>query len=303
MEKNMLALTFRHARWVAAALALLLALTYLLSGVYAVRPEQTGVVKRFGRIAAADIAPGIHYRLPWPIDTVELVNTREVRTLKQEYLNTDIVPVRDYESILLTGDENLVTMSLLVNYTIADPGRYLSATVDPDGILQRLIAAECVGRLAATGIDDTLAGARNRLQSSVRDSLNAKINDLELGLAVASVQIAEVRPPDAVESAFKDVASAREDKQRLVQEATGDRNRRLPQARAEAERSLREAEAEAQERVERAHGDANGFLAQWEEYRRVPGVTARRLYLETMETVLDKVDRKHLITPERGAKK
>jgi len=297
MKNKIIAQTFRNIKLVLTALALLLFVVYAASGIYAVRPEQTGVVKRFGHIVAVDVAPGIHYRLPWPIETVDRVTTREVRTLRQEFLNGDIVAMRDYESMLLTGDENLAALTLLVNYTISDPGLFLSTAPDPEAVLRRLAAAECVTRFAGIGIDDILTNARNRLQQAIMGALQKRSEELGLGISIVSAQISEIKPPDSVESAFKEVASAREDKQRLVQEATGDRNRRLPEARAEAERSLRDAEAEAQERIERAHGDANGFTAQWEEYRNARDITARRMYLETMETVLNAVGTKHLIDP------
>jgi membrane protease subunit HflK len=198
---------------------------------------------------------------------------------------------------LLTGDENLVVATLLIQYTVSQPKAYLYETADADGLLKRITQHETIGMLAGLSVDEVLTIGRFQIQSRLKKEIQATADAYRLGIQIVSVQIQSIQPPREVAKAFRDVASAREDKHKLVQRARGERNRRMPKARGQAGLIVSEAVAYAQEVVEMAHGDAQRFLAAWEEYRKAKTLTALRLYHEAMEEVLPKAE-KAIFNPE-----
>jgi membrane protease subunit HflK len=336
---------FRHARAVTGWLIVLLVLLYLASGFYSVKPEQRGVVKRFGRVVTDNVPPGIHYHWPWPVESVVRLRTTEIRSLsisfgkaeeqkKQAPVGTAgqteggqagqqpeapteqpsgaaaeqrpttpaqvavvVSPPALEATALLTGDENLVLTTLLVQYAISQPKNYLYHATEAEGLLHRIAHSTTIRRYAGMGVDEVLTTGRLEIQQKLKAEIQATADAYGLGVRITSVQILSIQPPPDVAGAFRDVASAREDKHKLVRQAEGDANRRLPKARAEANTMKSKAEAYTQETVEMAHGDAQRFLAAWSEYRKAKTVTAHRLYIETVEEVLPKV-RKVISNPE-----
>ncbi|MFX1266076.1 MAG: FtsH protease activity modulator HflK [Promethearchaeota archaeon] len=328
---------FRHARAVTGWLIVLLVLLYLASGFYSVKPEQRGVVKHFGRVVTDNVPPGIHYHWPWPVESVVRLRTTEIRSLSISFGKADVSAQQTPEgpagqqpeasteqpsgaaveqqpttpaqvavvvsppaleaTALLTGDENLVLTTLLIQYTISQPKHYLYNTNDAEGLLHRIAHSTTIRKYAGMSVDDVLTTGRLEIQQKLKQEIQATADAYGLGVRIASVQIQSIQPPSDVAGAFRDVASAREDKQKLVRQAEGDANRRRPKARAEANTMKSQAEAYTQETVEMAHGDAQRFLAAWGEYRKAKTVTAHRLYMETVEEVLTKV-RKVISNPE-----
>jgi len=303
--KSDLSRVFHHARAVARSLIVLLIVLYLASGFYSVKPEQRGVVKRFGRVLTDDVLPGIHYHLPWPVESVVRLRTTEIRSMTVSFEETRApegekapeIPEVPQSAPLLTGDENLILATLLIQYTITGPKSYLYNTADADGLLKRIVQDAIISRAAGTGVDELLTIGRLKVQTKLKEEILATTEAYDLGIRIASVQIQSIGPPSEVAEAFRDVTSAREDKQKLVQQSRGDSNRRLPRARSDANDITSKAEAYANEVVERAKGDAQRFSAAWEEYDKAKNVTAQRLYLEALEEVLPKV-RKIVSNPE-----
>ena len=293
---------FAGGRRILAGLGVLGASLYLASGLYAIKPEQRGVVFRFGRLLEEEVPPGIHYRLPWPVDRLERLGTTEVRTLEVAFdeprgTRRPAPGATGQSDALLTGDENLVLSTMLVQYTVASPAGFLVSAADPEGLLERLARESALASFARIGVDEALTTARQELQLKMRDELQAASDELKLGLRISSLQIRRIDPPSAVASAFKNVGSAREDRQKRVEEARGERNRRLPEARGEAQKLRTEAVASAQEAVAHAKGDTDRFAAAWNEYRKAKDITARQQYLETIEAVLPRV-RKIIADPD-----
>jgi membrane protease subunit HflK len=284
-SRSDLARSLTHARALTAALAVLAAALWVASGTYSMGPEQRGVVLRFGAVREADVPPGIHYHLPWPVERVERVRTTEVRTLRVAFQEPN-EPGGTAHDALLTADENLVLATLLLQYTVKAPADFLLRTANPEGLLERLVAHAAVVRLAGMGVDQVLTTARQELQLGLRDDVQVAADTLGLGVRVHGLQVQRLEPPSLVASAFKDVGSAREDRQKLVEEARGEHNRRLPEARAEADRVRSEASSRAQELRSHSAGEAARFLSSLAAYRATPAATAKRLHLETMEAVL-----------------
>lgn len=303
-ERGDLSKTFLHANKVLLILVVSGVLLYLASGFYVVEPEQRGVVTRFGKLVNDNVMPGMHYHWPWPIESVQRPRTTQVRSLSIAFRNN--LQIKDSKDInvleggeLLTGDENLVQANLQIQYIIRRPKNYLSNAVDPDAILRRLVKSSSIEHFASMTVDDVLTTGRNKLQAGLKQDIQTLADNYKLGIRLTSVQLQSVEPPGSsgVANAFKSVASAREEKQKLVQEAAGERNRLLPKARADAEARLRDAEAYAKEVMERSQGDSERFVAIWQEYNKAKSITSYRLYMDALEKIMPNV-KKLIINPD-----
>lgn len=303
-EHGDLSKTFLHANKVLLILVVSGVLLYLASGFYVVEPEQRGVVTRFGKLVNDNVMPGMHYHWPWPIESVQRPRTTQVRSLSIAFRNN--LQIKDSKDInvleggeLLTGDENLVQANLQIQYIIRRPKNYLSNAVDPDAILRRLVKSSSIEHFASMTVDDVLTTGRNKLQAGLKQDIQTLADSYKLGIRLTSVQLQSVEPPGSsgVANAFKSVASAREEKQKLVQEAAGERNRLLPKARADAEARLRDAEAYAKEVMERSQGDSERFVAIWQEYNKAKSITSYRLYMDALEKIMPNV-KKLIINPD-----
>lgn len=283
---------------------LLLALViagWLSSGFYIVDPDEVGVVKRFGKAVRTE-GPGPHLRLPFPFETVLKPKVTKIRKIEIGFRTIQIGPPARYQAVekeaqMLTGDENIISLWFIVQYKIKEPISYLFSVYDPDQALKD--AAESAMRevVGQKTIDEVLTSGRAEVQQETMKLLQRMMDEYETGLVVARVQLQDVHPPAPVANAFKDVASAKEDKERLINEAQGYANDILPKAQGDAARLIKEAEAYSERIVEHARGDASRFLQILAEYRKAPEVTKKRMYLETMEKVLAGSE-KTIIDPE-----
>lgn len=268
----------------------ILLLLWLATGIYIVAPDQKGVVLRFGKwVATTD--PGPHYHLPSPIETVYKPKVTEVKRIEVGFRTIDSGPPARYsdvprESLMLTGDENIIDIDLIVQYRILDPVAFLFQIRDPHQTVR--VASEAALRevIGSRSIDEALTVGKFAIQEGTKRLLQHILDAYESGLQVVAVQLQDVHPPELVREAFRDVASAREDKSRLINEAEGYRNAVLPETRGEAAQILNVAEGYKQEKVRKARGDAERFNAILAEYKKAEDITRIRLYLETLEEVL-----------------
>lgn len=289
-------------KWIIPAVVLL----WFLSGIYIVRPDEQGVVRRFGK-AVRVTQPGPHYHLPGPIEKVDKVKVKKVRRIEIGYRTVSPgMPARyrfvPEESLMLTGDEQIIDAQIIVQYQVRDPEKFLfnvRGLERPQGAL--MDAAEVALRqvVGQRPIDDVLITEKLQIEIDIRELLQRIIDNYSSGIKVIEVKLQTVRPPKEVAAAFSDVVSAKEDKDRFVKEAEGYREDILPKARGKAEAVIRAAEAYKAERVKRAQGDADRFLTVLKEYRNAKDVTRKRLYLETMERILPGI-RKFVIDPDAG---
>lgn len=278
LEHGPLAQPFRRLlRTGAPVLAVALTLMYAASGLYVVQPGEVAVVRRFGQLLGADIGPGLRYQLPWPVDKVSVIPVDLVRRAA--------VP----QSLMLTGDQNLVEMAATVHYRVTGATAYLFNLSRPADLVRDAAEAALRQSVALRPIDDVLAGGKAAIQDETQRVLQAQLDAARAGLQVLAVQLSTVQPPQDVASAFLDVASAREDRATTINEAVAYQNEIVPKARGEAAKQLREAEAYRAERIANATGQAQRFAGRLAEYRKAPGVTRTRLYLETVEQVLPEV--------------
>ena len=270
----------------APLLAALLAL-YLLTGLYTIQPSEVGIVRRFGKLATIDVPPGLHYRLPWPVDEVTRVPVAAVQRAT--------VP----RSLMLTGDENLVNVAATVHYRVQRATAYVFNLGQPADLVRYAAEASLRQTVGLRAIDDLLTIDKEAIQDETRQQLQARLDASLAGLEVLAVQLTEASPPEEVASAFLDVASAREDRATYINEAQAYQNEILPKARGAAAKQLREAEGYKAEKVANAAGEAQRFASRLAAYKNAPAVTRTRLYLEAVERVLPNVQ-KFLISREVG---
>src|SRR5262245_24386798 len=285
-----------HISWkaVLAGLAALLVLWTATSSFYTVQPDERAVVKRFGRvIGIAD--PGWHVRLPFGIDTVQVVATS--RVLKQEFGFRSDQPERNRtqfagvpdESLMLTGDLNIIQVEWVVQYRIDEPVKYHYSMRDATKTLRDL-SESVMRRIVGNRIgSDVLTVGRIEIATLARDEIEDAMQRYDNGIKVITVQLQDVVPPTRVKPAFNEVNEARQLLERMVNDATKQANEAIPKAEGTAKRTVAEAAGYATERVNHARGDVAAFSAVLAEYKRAPDVTRTRLYLEAINKVLPKI--------------
>lgn len=287
--------SFRNVRLPWAFLLLAVVVLWLLSGTFTVGPDEQGIVLRFGRIERV-ASPGLNYHIPYPFETVYKPKVTEVKRLEVGFRTIDSGPPARYqdhpeESRMLTGDENMVDVDVIVQYRIADPVKFLFRLRNPHTTVR--IAAEAAIRqvVGSKPIDEVLTTGKGVIQQETQQTLQAILNRYESGLLIVAVQLQDVTPPKEVSQAFKDVASAREDKNRLINEAQGYRNKVIPEARGRVAEIVEKATGYRQTKVLQARGDADRFLATLAEYKKAPDITRTRLHLEMLKEIMPSVDK------------
>jgi membrane protease subunit HflK len=284
----------------------LVLVVWLLSGIYIVRPGEQGVVRRFGEAVRITEA-GPHYRIPWPIEKVDKPNVTQVRRIEIGFETISQGPPARYrfhpeESLMLTADEQIIDAQIIVQYRIKDATKYLFNVKNLEGPQGTLKDAAEVALRQVVGerpIDDVLIKKKLQVEIDIRTVVQEIIDEYDSGIRIIEVKLQTVQPPKEVAAAFSDVVSAKEDKEKLIQEAEGYKEDIIPKARGDANSIVLAAEAYKAEKIEHAWGDADKFRAILKEYENAKNVTRKRLYLETMEKILPGI-RKFVIDPEVG---
>ena len=284
-----------------AAAVLLIA----LNGVHIVSPEEVGIIQRFGQKVLPYEGPGLHYKLPWPIDQLTRIQARRVRVVEIGFrtnaTTSSAEPAayewnvqhrsgrfqrRPEEALMLTGDQNMIELNATVHYNLARPDEFVFGQLDGEATVRA--AAESAAQSVVTGssLDDVLTTGRTAIEQRVKAELQARLDRYRAGIRVLGVRLEDVHPSLEVVDAFRDVAGAFEEKNRMVNEAEGYRNEQVALARGNAKASLAEANGYTVGRVNRAQGDSARFNQRETAFRAAPGPTETRLYLETIEQVL-----------------
>ena len=269
--------------WAIIALILL----WLASGFYQIQPSDQGVVLRFGAYAYTTDA-GLHYHLPYPIETVEKVNIMQERSINlgivEDYNNN----ARSFtESHMLTGDENIVDINLTVVWRIKNAKDYLFNMRSPDVTVQ--VAAQSVLReiVGQSEMQPIITGDRGKVEDDTKAELQKVLDEFGSGIEIVRVKLQKADPPKQVVDAFNEVQRAKADMERFKNEAEAYRNEILPKARGEAAQKLQDAQAYQEAVIKKAQGDAERFTSVYNAYKMGKEVTTKRLYLETMEDVLN----------------
>ncbi|MBI2916728.1 MAG: FtsH protease activity modulator HflK [Chloroflexi bacterium] len=272
---------------------------WLITGIYSVGPGSVGVVRQFGAVLPAFTGPGLHYRLPWPIQRVDVVSVEAVRVAEIGFRTVrsgEMAAVVE-EALMLTSDENIADVRAIVQYRVRDAAAYLFHVKEPDLAVKQVAEVALRGVVGSNTIDYTMVEARADVENRATEFLQSLLDSYEVGVLVIGLKLQEVDAPTQVRDAFHDVVRAREDRDRLRREAEGYAADVVPRARGEAARIVAEATAYKEQRRIRAQGDVARFVFVLKEYRNAPEVTRQRLYLEVMERVLPGV-RKIIIEPQ-----
>ena len=271
---------------------------WLLTGIYVVGPDEVGVVRTFGKFTRVTQS-GLNWKFPSPIETANTPKVTEVKRIEFGFRSLKNGQYRtvEKESLMLTGDENIVDAEMIVQYKIKDPVKYLFNIVEPELTVREAAEASLRTVVGRNKIDETLTTGKFTIQEETKEQVQSILDKYESGIHIVAVQLQDVSPPKEVIGAFKDVASAKEDKNRMINQAEGYRNDVIPKARGEAEAMIRDAEGFKESRIKRAEGDATKFTTILKEYKKAKSITEKRLYLETMEKVLPGIDK--IIVPDK----
>ena len=277
---------------------------------FTVQPEETGIVQRFGKVMRS-AGPGLHFKLPFGVEKVRLLPT--ARVLKEEFgfrtvatvpgEKTRYDPSGSYkdESLMLTGDLNVIDVQWIVQYRIEDPVRFLFQVRNTTKTIRdttEAIMRRAVGNRLGS---DVLTTGRVAVASEAKTEIQKVLTDYESGVRLVTVELQDVTPPDTVKPAFNEVNESRQDKERTINKAQEQANREIPKARGVATQSISEAEGYALERINRAEGETNRYEAILGEYLDAPQVTRRRLYLEAMTGFLAEMKALYIVDKDQKA--
>jgi Cu+-exporting ATPase len=318
--RNGLELLRRHradiARYSAGAAAAL----WLLSAITIIAPDEVGVTQRLGRLVTPHLEPGLHLRWPWPADRVTRIQPDLVRTIEVGYRRQageaavqqafewdlrhtegSVVQVLD-ESVMLTGDENLVEAYGVVEYSVADPARFLFGARDPQHMVHVTAERTLRWRLAEHGLDEILTVHRGTLEAEWLDRLQLALDSYDMGVRVLAARLEHVHPPVEVVPAYRDVASAQEERTTAVNRAEAYTREQIPLARGQGRAQLAEAEAYRERRIQHSRGESRRFDALRSASARAPSLTTFRLYLEGVEEVLP-AKKKYVVAGADGGRR
>jgi membrane protease subunit HflK len=289
-------------RWVTPKLlrivvAVLAAIVVLTNVAFQIKPEEVGLVLRFGKNVRTT-EPGLHFKLPFVEDVLRVPVQRQ---LKEEFGFRTTVPgiqsryandALDDESVMLTGDLNVAVVEWVVQYRVTNPYNYLfklRGLTETFRSMNEAVMREVVGDRTVT---EVLTVGRQEIATTAEQMLQELVNQYEMGIVIEQIVLQDVTPPDPVKPSWDEVNQAQQQRDRLINEARAEYNKVIPRAKGEAGQAILQAEGYALERVNGAEGDATRFKAEYDAYRRAPDVTRRRLYLETMQRVLPKLGSK-----------
>ena len=277
--------------------AVLVAVVAFSAFTFHVNPDELGVVMRFGKVSRQE-PPGLHFRMPYPIDEVRLPKvTRQnivevgMRTGAGTRGGAGSVTAVKEESLMLTADENIVDVNFVVFWRIQDPLKYLFNIQNPESTVKDVAESAMREVVGQSNIQPILTGGRQKTEQAVQKLMQGVLDQYGAGIRVDQVQLQKIDPPNQVIDAFRDVQAAAADKEKLQNDALAYASRIVPEARGEAERILQGAKGFLLQTVAEANGQTARFLKIQEEYKKAPDVTRTRIYLETMERVLGSADK------------
>jgi membrane protease subunit HflK len=276
----------------------LLVLAVLAGSFYTVKPDEMGVILRFGKFVRTT-EPGLHIMLPFAEKVTKVLVQRQQKAefgfrtvtpgVRSEFA---VPPDAAAEAVMLTGDLNVVTVEWIIRYKIKDPYKWLFKMRDNAKAFRDINEAVVRRVVGDNSVDEVITVGRARLALEAQQEIQTLCDAYELGIDISQLIFQDVNPPDPVKPSFNDVNESLQEKERKINESWAEYNNEIPKAQGEAEQAIRAAEGYATERVNNALGDANRFTAIYREYAKAPEVTRKRLYLETLNDVLSKINRK-----------
>ena len=282
-------------------IVILAAVIFFATGLYTVNPEEVGVIQRFGKYLSTT-QPGLHFKIPFGVDNLTKVKVKLVfkeefgfRTLQAGVRTKYSARSYNNEAIMLTGDLNIADVEWIVQYRIKNPVNYLFNVRNVEETMRDVSESVIRAVVGDRSVDEIIVLSRKEIADKSLLMLQDQLDIYEAGLEIVTINLQNVNPPEAVQPAFNNVNSAKQEKERIINEAWQRYNQVIPEAEGKAKRTIEEANGYAVNRVNRANGDANRFIQMYNKYRYSKTVTRKRLYLEMMEKVLPKVEKKYII--------
>jgi membrane protease subunit HflK len=275
--------------------------------IYSIGPDEVGVIQKFGKYIGLS-SPGLHAKIPFGIEKVIPIKVEKI--FKEEFGVRTLRPgvrteysSRQYfeESLMLTGDLNILDVRWIVQFKIKDPVKLLFAVRDPqDNIrdVSEVVMRRLVGDYT---VDEVLTTKREEVDHLAQQEMQKILDDYQTGVQIVTVKLLDVNPPEKVKPAFNEVNEAKQEKEKMINQAWEAYNKVIPKAKGEAEKTIREAEGYALDKINRAKGEAERFLATLAEYKKAPQITQKRLYLETLMDALPRAKEKYIIDPKQSS--
>ncbi|MDD5553751.1 MAG: FtsH protease activity modulator HflK [Candidatus Omnitrophica bacterium] len=296
--------SFRFLPWIILGLFIMIGVRGM---VYSIGPDEVGVIQRFGKYIALSPA-GLHVKMPFGIERVTPIKVEKI--FKEEFgvrtvrpgVRTEYSSGRYFdESLMLTGDLNILDVRWIVQFKVKDPIKLLFAVRDPqDNIrdVSEVVMRRLVGDYT---VDEVLTTKREEIDHLAQQEMQVILDDYQTGVQIVTVKLLDVNPPEKVKPAFNEVNEAKQEKEKMINQAWEAYNKVIPRANGEAEKTIREAEGYSLDKINRAKGEAERFLATLAEYEKAPQVTQKRLYLETLMEVLPRAKEKYIIDPKQSS--
>jgi len=294
-------------KYIFSAIAGILILMFVFSGVYSVGPDEVGIVRRFGKYTRT-ANPGLNFKIPMGVERADNVKVQYIykeefgfRTLRSS-IKTQYSS-REYfdESLMLTGDLNVLVVEWIVQFKVNDPVKFLFNVRDQGETIRSVSEAVMRQVVGNNSVSEVLNTRRVEINQEVQDTVQEILDFYDTGLKIVTVKLQDVNPPDEVKPSFNEVNEAKQEKEKMINNAWEAYNKAIPSAKGEAEKTIREAEGYALNEINTAKGDAARFIDTWEAYRNAKEVTRKRLYLETMNEILPKVGQKYIMDSLSGS--
>lgn len=297
----------RISQWIPYLVVLVIIGLVCLTSFYTIEPDEVGVIRQFGKYTRTT-NPGLHWKIPLGVETLNKVKV--TRVFKQEFgfrtvradVNSEYSQQNfDKESIMLTGDLNILDVSWIVQYKISDPIKYLFTMRNPEQTLRDLSESVMRQEIGDSSFSEALTVRRIEIDHNAQEKLQAILDHYDVGIHVELVKLQDVNPPDPVKPSFNEVNEAKQEKEKVINQAFEAYNKLIPKTRGEADQMISTAEGYALARVNKAQGDAAKFTQTWEAYKSSQDVTRRRMYLETMQEIMPKVGKIYVFDPKAGS--
>ena len=292
---------------------IVLLLLYFGSGVYKIENNEMGVLTRFGKVINKNVPSGLHFAFPYPIDKIYKVAVRRMETLEINdfainYWNNkgrgqDFYSATNIDPYCITGDNNIVAISLLIKYNITEPADYLFNLKDCKQFIHNAVVSILIRKLASFKVDDALTIGKEKLGFEIKNRLQQELDTIKSGVTLSFVEIKSITPPLDVQPFFDRVINAKVEKGKVLDKAIGYRNKKLPETRSKANQIIRKAESYRKDCILKAEGVSSGFLSRLEEYKKDSQINQTKIYLDFISDLYPQLKQVRVINGNKNYKK
>ncbi|THB70347.1 MAG: FtsH protease activity modulator HflK [Gammaproteobacteria bacterium] len=284
-----------------------LLLIYIATGFFYIDPNQIGVQQRFGEIIDADVKPGLHYALPAPIDQITRIDSKNVRSvIVDDFASSGwefgsrahrYIKASNLTTYCITGDNNIVNVSLLIKYNVLNPANYIVSTRDVERLIKGFTASSVLKMVSQTEVDEVLTFGKKRIEDGVKQMLQKKLDKFDSGIRIAFVEIREIAPPKQTQRYFDDVINAKQERKKALNVAQAYKNRAIPEAREYANKTEQEANSYKHQQILVAQGEASRFSSQLQSIEADEKLLQKQQYYQFIKQLGNKIDNIRVISP------